>query len=67
MNVAILRFEGVELLDFAGPAEVFGVAGEGRSFRVFTVAEKTELLRAMGGLAVKLLSGLKTQKQQMGD
>src|SRR4051812_23884396 len=32
VNVAVLLFEGVELLDFAGPAEVFGVAGEGKSF-----------------------------------
>src|SRR3954469_14757592 len=53
VNVAVLLFEGVELLDFAGPAEVFGVAGEGKSFRVFTVAEKTDLVRAMGGVAVK--------------
>lgn len=52
-TVAILLFEGVELLDFAGPAEVFGVAGEGQSFRVVTVAETTELLRAMGGVIVK--------------
>jgi len=51
--VAILLFEGVELLDFAGPAEVFGVAGEGKSFRVFTVAEKTDPVRAMGGVLVK--------------
>jgi transcriptional regulator GlxA family with amidase domain len=53
MNVAILLFEGVELLDFAGPAEVFGVAGEGQSFQVFTVAESTDLLRVMGGVTVK--------------
>lgn len=53
INVAVLLFEGVELLDFAGPAEVFGVAGEGLSFRVFTVAEKTEPLRAIGGVLVK--------------
>jgi len=53
VNVAILLFEGVELLDFAGPAEVFGVAGEGQSFRVFTVAESTDLVRAMGGVTVK--------------
>lgn len=52
-TVAVLLFEGVELLDFAGPAEVFGVAGEGRSFRVVTVAETTEPLRAMGGVIVK--------------
>ncbi len=37
-NVAILVFEGVELLDFAGPGEVFAVAGHG-AFNVFTVAE----------------------------
>jgi transcriptional regulator GlxA family with amidase domain len=53
VNVAILLFEGVELLDFAGPAEVFGVAGEGQSFKVFTVAESTDLLRAMGGVSIK--------------
>src|SRR5262249_19740112 len=53
MNVAILIFEGVELLDFTGPAEVVSVAGEGQSFNVFTVAETTELIRAMGGVQVK--------------
>jgi transcriptional regulator GlxA family with amidase domain len=53
LNVAVLLFEGVELLDFAGPAEVFGVAGEGMSFRVFTVAEKTDVVRAIGGVQVK--------------
>jgi transcriptional regulator GlxA family with amidase domain len=52
-TVAILLFEGVELLDFAGPAEVFGVAGEGKSFRVVTVGEATEPVRAMGGVIVK--------------
>ena len=29
-QVAILLFSGVELMDFAGPAEVFIVANEGR-------------------------------------
>jgi len=53
VNVAILLFEGVELLDFAGPAAVFGVAAEGKSFRVFTVAESRELVRARGGVTVK--------------
>src|SRR6187455_2685467 len=52
-TVVILLFEGVELLDFAGPAEVFGVAGEGKSFRVVTVAETPDTLRAMGGVIVK--------------
>ena len=35
-NVAIVVYEGVELLDFAGPGEVFSSAGDG-AFRVFTV------------------------------
>lgn len=51
-NVAILLFDGVELLDFAGPAEVFIVTAEGRSFRVFTVAESTDPLKTMGGITV---------------
>jgi len=36
-NVAIVLYDGVEILDFAGPTEVFTAAGNG-SFRVFTVA-----------------------------
>jgi transcriptional regulator GlxA family with amidase domain len=37
-NVAIFVHEGVELLDFAGPGEVFAAAGHGRAFNVYTVA-----------------------------
>lgn len=37
-NVAIFIHEGVELLDFAGPGEVFAAADRGRAFRVYTVA-----------------------------
>src|SRR6266850_1937040 len=36
-NVAIVVYPGVELLDFAGPGEVFAAAGNG-AFNVFTVA-----------------------------
>lgn len=36
-NVAIVLYDGVEILDFAGPTEVFTAAGNG-SFRVYTVA-----------------------------
>ncbi len=36
-SVAIVVHEGVELLDFAGPGEVFASAGQG-AFKVFTVA-----------------------------
>lgn len=40
-NVAILIFDEVEVLDFAGPFEVFGVSGtkENRPFNVYTVAQ----------------------------
>jgi transcriptional regulator GlxA family with amidase domain len=39
-NVAIFVFQGMELLDFAGPAEVFQAAGP--KFNVYTVAESME-------------------------
>ena len=38
--VAIVLFEGVQIIDYSGPWEVFGQAG----FKVFTVADKTEPL-----------------------
>ncbi len=46
-TVAIFIFDDVEVLDFAGPFEIFGVAGkqgggEGH-FEVFTVAEKSKI------------------------
>src|SRR5215203_282356 len=34
-NVAILAFDGMEILDFAGPSEVFQASGE--AFNVYTV------------------------------
>jgi putative intracellular protease/amidase/YHS domain-containing protein len=37
-NVAIFVHEAVELLDFAGPAEVFAAADRARAFNVYTVA-----------------------------
>lgn len=55
-NVAILIFDEVEVLDFCGPFEVFGVAGlrgEGeRPFYVYTVAEKAGPVSARNGLSV---------------
>lgn len=50
MDVGILLFEGVELLDFAGPAEVFIVANHGNAFRVFTIAASDKPVRTMGGI-----------------
>lgn len=62
-RVGILVFEDVEVLDFAGPYEVFsrtrlepGIASrrsEGSApFEVFTVAETAAAVRATGGLRV---------------
>ena len=44
-NVAILVFEGMEILDFSGPAEVFASTGE---FRVFTVAATKDPIISQG-------------------
>ena len=52
MHAGVLLFDGVELLDFAGPAEVFGIADEGKRFRVVTVAETRRTVRAMGGVGI---------------
>lgn len=52
-TIAILLFEEVEELDFAGPWEVFRVAqGEDPSFDVYTVAEHLEPIRCANGLRV---------------
>ncbi len=62
-NVGILVFDDVEVLDFAGPYEVFSrtrleVGTESRRsyesapFRVFTVASTKDPIRATGGLQV---------------
>jgi transcriptional regulator GlxA family with amidase domain len=63
-TVGILIFDGVEVLDFAGPYEVFSrtrlVPGaesrrseESAPFRVVTVAARAGLTRATGGLGVQ--------------
>ncbi len=54
--VAILIFDDVETLDFAGPFEVFSVAGraEGREpFVVYTVAQTLSLVQARRQLTIK--------------
>lgn len=53
-NVAVLIFDDVEVLDFAGPFEVFSITGkrEGSNpFNVYTVAEKSPI-SARNGLSV---------------
>jgi transcriptional regulator GlxA family with amidase domain len=57
-NVAIVLYDGVELLDFAGPGEVFDAAGMfgaidgARAFRVYTVAASHEPLTSQRFLKV---------------
>ena len=53
-TVAILLFNEIEVLDFAGPFEVFGVTGKlsgNPSFHVFTVAERGPVY-ARNGLCI---------------
>lgn len=61
-SVGIYLYPGVEVLDFAGPYEVFTTANrvfarQGSStalpFEVFTVAAAPDLVRARAGLLVK--------------
>lgn len=63
LNVGILIFDGVEILDFAGPFEVFSrtrlIPGaesrrseESAPFRVFTVAKSHTPISTTGGLTV---------------
>lgn len=54
-KIALVLFDDVEVLDFAGPFEVFSVTGRrniGEPFEVFTVAEK-ETITARNNLDIK--------------
>jgi transcriptional regulator GlxA family with amidase domain len=54
-HVAILIFDAVEVLDFAGPFEVFAVTDELHAhtvFNTFTLAEGPGVVRAVNGLQV---------------
>jgi transcriptional regulator GlxA family with amidase domain len=54
-NVAILLFDDVELLDFAGPFEVFSVTDElldHQAFHTFTMAQKPGTVRVRHGLKI---------------
>ncbi|WP_228458699.1 DJ-1/PfpI family protein [Chryseobacterium aureum] len=55
-NVAILIFDDAEVLDFSGPFEVFSVTSqinEDLFYNVFTISEKTDLIKAVNGLKVQ--------------
>jgi len=54
-NVGILIFDDVEVLDFCGPFEVFGVTGRSAAeqpFRVYTVAAEPRPILARNALSV---------------
>ena len=54
-TVAVFIFDEVEVLDFAGPFEVFSVSGRDATptpFRVFTCAEQLASVSARNGLVV---------------
>lgn len=54
-NVAILMFNDVEVLDFAGPFEVFSVTSELNNhqlFNVYLVAETLNPIQARNGLSI---------------
>jgi Transcriptional regulator containing an amidase domain and an AraC-type DNA-binding HTH domain len=44
-SVAVLLFDGAEVIDYSGPWEAFGEAG----FKIFTVADKTRVVNATFG------------------
>ena len=54
ISVGILLFNEVEVLDFAGPFEVFSLAEKNREklFRVLTIGENGEMIHARNGLKV---------------
>lgn len=55
-TVAILVFDEVEVLDFAGPFEVFGITAElndYQHFKVSLVAQEDRLIRAVNGLRIQ--------------
>lgn len=54
-NIGILVFNDIELLDFAGPYEVFSVTNELNDYtlcQTFTVEENGEIIRSVNGLKV---------------
>src|SRR5438552_9454966 len=51
-NVAIVVYNQMELLDFAGPAEVFAAANGGRAFKVYTVAENDKPIVSQGFVTI---------------
>ncbi|NOU66531.1 GNAT family N-acetyltransferase [Paenibacillus sp. LMG 31461] len=52
-NVAVLIYEKVDLLDIAGPYDVFGVSSNwGKDFKVYTVGEGQKPVTTVSGLMI---------------
>jgi transcriptional regulator GlxA family with amidase domain len=52
-NVAVFVHEGVELLDFAGPAEAFAAVEGAQTFQVYTVSTTEADITSQGFLTIK--------------
>lgn len=55
LNVGIFIFNDIELLDFAGPFEVFSVSSDlnkDKLFQVFTITEDGKAIKSVNGLKV---------------
>jgi len=55
-NVGIFMFNEVEVLDFAGPFEVFSISvrnDQSKAFRVYTVSEDGQMISARNGMLVQ--------------
>jgi transcriptional regulator GlxA family with amidase domain len=52
-NVAIVIYDGMEILDFAGPAETFQAAGAGQKFYVKTVSDTLRPIVSQGFVMIK--------------
>jgi putative intracellular protease/amidase len=53
-NVAILIFDGVQIIDYTGPFETFGHVynNDGRQFEIYTVAPKAGAIKTTMGMSV---------------
>ncbi|PWT93729.1 MAG: hypothetical protein C5B55_03995 [Blastocatellia bacterium] len=53
-NLAILIFEGVQIIDYTGPYETFGhtYSNDGEAFNIYTVSEKTNAITTAMGMSV---------------
>ena len=53
-NLAILIFDGVQIIDYTGPYETFGhvYTGDGPTFNIYTVSEKANAITTSMGMSV---------------